>query len=77
MKINFYSNSNIENLKKKKKTAHAYFEHRIFSKFFGGKICHIWTDVTYKANKFFQKNWVHAYFERPYKTLAGKLQILN
>ena len=27
--------------KKKKKTAHAYFEHRIFSKFFGGKICHI------------------------------------
>ena len=48
-----------------------------FSKFFGGKICHIWTDVTYKANKFFQKNWAHAYFERPYKTLAGKLQILN
>ena len=40
MKINFYSNSNIENLKKKK-TAHAYFEHRIFSKFFGGKIFHI------------------------------------
>ena len=28
---------------------------RIFSKFFGGKICHIWTDVTYRANKFFQK----------------------
>ena len=23
---------------KKKKAAHAYFEHRIFSKFFGGKI---------------------------------------
>ena len=40
----------------KKKTAHAYFEHRIFSKFFGGKICHIWTDVTYRANKFFWKN---------------------
>ena len=35
MKINFYSNSNIENLKKK--TAHAYFEHRIFLSFLAGK----------------------------------------
>ena len=60
MKISFYSNSNIVNFFLKK-TAHAYFEHRIFSKFFGGKICHIWTDVTYRANKFFQKNWAHAY----------------
>ena len=34
----------------KKKSAHAYFEHRIFSKFFGGKIHHIWTDVTYRIN---------------------------
>ena len=25
------------------------FEHRIFSKSFGGKICHNWTDVTYRA----------------------------
>ena len=25
------------------------FEHRIFSKSFGGKICHNWTDVTYTA----------------------------
>ena len=41
--------------------------------FFGGKICHIWTDVTYKANKFFQKNWAHAYFERPYKNFGGKI----
>ena len=32
--------------KKKKKSAHAYFEHRIF----GGKIHHIWTDVTYRIN---------------------------
>ena len=30
-------------IKKKKKTAHAYFEHRIFSKSFGGKIDRIWT----------------------------------
>ena len=36
--------------KKKKKSAHAYFEHRIFSKFFGGKIHHLWTDVTYRIN---------------------------
>ena len=35
---------------KKKKSAHAYFEHRIFSKFFGGKIHHIGTDVTYRIN---------------------------
>ena len=27
------------------------FEHRIFSKSFGGKICHNWTDVTYRMNK--------------------------
>ena len=33
-----------------KKTAHAYFEHRIFSKFFGGKIRRIWTDITYRTN---------------------------
>ena len=36
-------------LVKKKKTAHAYFRHRIFSKSFGGKIRHIWTDVTYRV----------------------------
>ena len=36
-------------VKKKKKTAHAYFRHRIFSKSFGGKIRHIWTDVTYRV----------------------------
>ena len=28
-------------LKKKKKTAHAYLKHRIFSESFGGKIRHI------------------------------------
>ena len=31
------------------------FEHRIFSKSFGGKIHHNWTDVTYRIMK--QKNW--------------------
>ena len=37
MKINFYSNSNIGNFFFKKKTAHAYFEHRIFLSFLAGK----------------------------------------
>ena len=36
---------------KKKKLAHAYCKHRIFSKSFGGKIRHIWTDVIYRMNK--------------------------
>ena len=27
------------------------FEHRIFSKSFGGKIRHSWTDITYRINK--------------------------
>ena len=30
--------------------AHAYFGRRIFSKSFGGKIRHIWTDVTYRKD---------------------------
>ena len=33
----------------KKKRRMRIFEHRIFSKSFGGKICHNWTDVTYRA----------------------------
>ena len=32
------------------KTVHAYFEHRIFSKFFGGKIQRIWADIIYRTN---------------------------
>ena len=32
-----------------KKRRMRIFEHRIFSKSFGGKICHNWTDVTYRA----------------------------
>ena len=38
-----------------KKTAHAYFWAPYFSKSFGGKIHHNWTDVTYRIIK--QKNW--------------------
>ena len=41
---------NIEFSWKKKKLAHAYFRRRIFSKFFGGKIRHVWPDVTYRLN---------------------------
>ena len=41
---------------KKKKNGACVFWAPYFSKFFGGKICHIWTDVTYRANKFFWKN---------------------
>ena len=36
MTTNFYSNKNSQNLKKKKQ-AHAYFEHRIFLSFLAGK----------------------------------------
>ena len=38
------------------------FEHRIFSKSFGGKIRHSWTDITYRINK--EKKMVHTYWER-------------
>ena len=38
-------------LKKKKKRRMRIFEHRIFSKSFGGKIRHIWTEVTYRITK--------------------------
>ena len=41
--------------KTKKKRRMRIFEHRIFSKSFGGKIHHNWTDVTYRIIK--QKNW--------------------
>ena len=41
--------------KKKKKRRMRIFEHRIFSKSFGGKIHHNWTDVTYRIIK--QINW--------------------
>ena len=37
----------IISLTKKKKTAHAYF----WAPSFGGKIRHIWTEVTYRINK--------------------------
>ena len=49
------------------------FGHRIFSKFFGGKICHIWTEITYLG---FFKKLAHAYFKRPYfsKFFGGKIE---
>ena len=46
--------NNINDIKKKKKPAHAYFRAPYFSKSFGGKIFRIWTDVTYRTN-FFKK----------------------
>ena len=39
---------------------------RIFSKFFGGKINHIWTDVTYRG---FLKIWRMRIFERENLTI--------
>ena len=49
-----------------------------FSKFFGGKICHIWTEITYRTG-FFKKKKAHAYFRRPYfsKFFGGKLKIFK
>ena len=48
---------------------------RIFSKSFGGKTRHIWTDVTYRINS---EKLTHAYLKRPYFFFsAGKFSILN
>ena len=51
---------------------------RIFSKTFGGKIRHIWTDVTYRINN---EKLTHAYFKRPYfffpKFFGGKMFYLK
>ena len=55
--IEFISKIHLD-LKKKKKTAHAYLKHRIFFKSFGGKIRHIWTDVTERI----KEKLAHAYF---------------
>ena len=51
-------------------------EHRIFSKSFGGKIRHIWTDVTYRIKK---KNWrMRIKGARIFLSfLAGNLKFLN
>ena len=52
------------------------FEHRIFSKSFGGKICHNWTDVTYRMNK--QKWRMRNYSARIFLSfLAGKLKMFK
>ena len=54
MKINFYSNSNIENFFFKK-TAHAYFEHRIFLSFLAGKFATFEQMLLTKPINFFRK----------------------
>ena len=43
---------------------------RIFSKFFGGKINHIWTDVTYRG---FLKIWLMRIFERENLTILNRV----
>ena len=43
---------------------------RIFSKFFGGKINHIWTDVTYRG---FLKIWRMRIFERENLTILNRV----
>ena len=51
MKTNFIENKLETQYVKKKNRRMRIFEHRIFSKSFGGKICHKWADVTYRMNK--------------------------
>ena len=58
-------------LKKKKKSAHAYFEHHIFPKFFGGKIHHIGTDVTYRINNTWRRRPLTVHICLSF--LAGKI----
>ena len=63
-------------MQKKKNSAHAYFWAPYFSKFFGGKICHNWTDVTYIMNK--QKWRMRNYRPRIFLSfLAGKLKMFK
>ena len=71
----YWTQNTFENLKKK--SAHAYFGRLYFSKSFGGKIHHIWTDVTYRMNK---KNFLKSplnsfFFLQVHGTL--KLQVLD
>ena len=50
--INSLSSDNEElHLKKKKNGACVFLSTVFFSKSFGGKIRHIWTEVTYRINK--------------------------
>ena len=49
--IAFISKIHLDFLKKKKKNGACVFKAPYFSKSFGGKIRHIWTDVTYRTNK--------------------------
>ena len=51
------------------------FEHRIFSKSFGGKIRHNWTDVTYRIKK---KRRMRIISTRIFLSfLAGKIKIFE
>ena len=51
------------------------FEHRIFSKSFGGKIRHNWTDVTYRTKK---KRRMRIISTRIFLSfLAGKIEIFE
>ena len=53
------------------------FEHRIFSKSFGGKIRHNWTDVTYRI-KFKKKRRMRIISTRIFLSfLAGKIKIFE
>ena len=58
--------------KQKKNPAHAYFWAPYFSKFFGGKICHIWTEIIYRTG--LSKNWRMRIF---LSFLAGNWKLLN
>ena len=52
------------------------FEHRIFLSLLAGKICHNWTDVTYRMNK--QKWRMRNYSARIFQSfLAGKLKMFK
>ena len=73
----YWTQNTLENLKKKKNRRMRILGACIFSKSFGGKIHHIWTDVTYRMNK---KNFLKSplnsfFFLQVHGTL--KLQVLD
>jgi len=59
--------------------AHAYFERRIFSKFFGGKIKNFETDVTYsKHSKKLKKRRMRILGARIFsKSFGGKIETVQ
>ena len=63
---------------KLKKTAHAYFWAPYFSKSFGGKIRHNWTDVTYRIKLKKKKRRMRIISTRIFLSfLAGKIKIFE